>query len=174
MAAAAERGRLLHGLFERLPAVPEGDRRAAGLRWLAGRDGAAALVETALAVIEDAAFADLFAAGALAEAPVAGVVEGLVVSGTVDRLVVTPGTVTVVDFKTGRRVPETSGAIPAAHLRQMAAYVGVLRQVFPGRAVEGVLLYSEGPVVHRLTDALLDLHKPGFAGAQERLVPTDA
>jgi ATP-dependent helicase/nuclease subunit A len=169
MAAAAERGRLLHGLFERLPAVAEEDRRAAGLRWLAGREGAAALVETALAVIEDAAFADLFAADALAEAPVAGVVEGLVVSGTVDRLVVTPDTVTVVDFKTGRRVPDTPGTIPAAHLRQMAAYVGVLQQVFPGRSVEGVLLYSEGPVVHRLDPALLDRHKPGYADAQERL-----
>jgi hypothetical protein len=35
--------------------------------------------------------------------------------------------------------------------------------------VEGVLLYSEGPVIHRLDPALLDRHKPGFADAQERL-----
>jgi ATP-dependent helicase/nuclease subunit A len=115
-----------------------------------------------------------FVPDALAEAPVAGVVEGLVVSGTVDRLVVTDTRVTVIDFKTGRRVPQTPDAIPVAHLRQMAAYAGVLRQVFPGRAVEGVLLYSEGPVVHRLPEALLAAHKPGLAGQQERLHATGA
>ncbi len=170
LAAAAARGRLLHGLFERLPAITPDARRIAGLRWLGGQADADALVETSLGVIDHPDFADLFAPDALSEAPVAGVVEGLVVSGTVDRLVVTPDRVTVIDFKTGRRVPESTAAIPPAHLRQMAAYAGVLAQIFPGRAVEAVLLYSEGPVVHRLPDALLDAHKPGFEQAQEALL----
>ena len=164
LAAAALRGRLLHGLFERLPPLAPEVRRAAGLRWLAGREGAEALVASALAVIGDPALADLFAPDGLAEAPVAGVVDGLVVAGTVDRLVVGDTRVTVIDFKTGRRVPPTTDAIPAAHLRQMAAYVAVLAQVFPGRRIEAALLYSEGPVVHRLPEALLAAHKPGLGG----------
>jgi ATP-dependent helicase/nuclease subunit A len=74
--AAAERGTLLHGLFERLPAVAAADRRAAALGWLARNrisdlDQAAEIVDAALSVIEDERFADLFSPEALAEAPIA-------------------------------------------------------------------------------------------------------
>ena len=84
-------------------------------------------------------------------------------------LPITETAVTVVDYKTGRRVPQTLSAIPDHHLRQMSAYVGVLSQIFPDRAVAGALLYSEGPVLHRLPQALLDVHKPGYADAQDNL-----
>src|SRR3546814_10544127 len=55
-------------------------------------------------VIDDPAFADIFAPDALVEAPVAAVVGETVVAGTVDRLLVTDGHVRVIDFKTGSRV----------------------------------------------------------------------
>jgi ATP-dependent helicase/nuclease subunit A len=157
-ADAAERGRRLHGLFERLPGVAVEKRRAAGIAWL----GDAALVDAALAVIDDPAFADVFATGALAEAPIAGVVDGVVVSGVVDRLIVTDAAVTIVDFKTGR-VPRDGGAVPVHHLRQMAAYAAVVAQIFPDRAVGAALLYSAGPVLHRLSAADLARWKPGFS-----------
>ncbi len=111
MRAAAERGRLLHALFERLSAVPPDRRAAAAGRWLAGAGGVAdpderaELVRAALAVTENPEFADLFGPDSLAEAPVAAVVEGVVVAGTVDRLVVLPDRVRVIDFKTARRAP---------------------------------------------------------------------
>jgi ATP-dependent helicase/nuclease subunit A len=160
-ADAAERGRRLHGLFERLPGVAAGKRRAAGIAWL----GDAELVDAALAVIDDPAFADVFATGALAEAPIAGVVEGVVVSGVVDRLIVTDTAVTIVDFKTGR-VPRD---VPVHHLRQMAAYAAVVTQIFPDRAVGAALLYSAGPVLHRVSGADLARWKPGFSDLHENL-----
>src|SRR3546814_11725333 len=79
-ADAARRGSLLHGLFERLPAAPPARRRDLAEQWLArpGRepDSArrAALVDAAMRVIDDPAFADIFAPDAPAEAPVAAVV----------------------------------------------------------------------------------------------------
>src|SRR3546814_8924479 len=82
-------------LFERLPAAPPARRRDLAEQWLArpGRepDSArrAALVDAAMRVIDDPAFADIFAPDALAEAPVAAVVGETVVAGTVDRLLVT-------------------------------------------------------------------------------------
>lgn len=168
MRAAAERGRLLHALFERLPGVPRQSRRAAADRWLAGAGGVAdagaraALIDAALAVTEDARFAELFGPDALGEAPIAAVVaDGIVVSGTVDRLVVLPDRVRVVDFKTGRRAPASLAEIPPYHLRQMAAYVAALRVIFPGRTVEAALLYAAGPVLYALPEALLVEHKPG-------------
>jgi ATP-dependent helicase/nuclease subunit A len=163
-ADAAERGRRLHGLFERLPGVAADRRRAAGIAWL----GDAALVDAALAVIDDPAFSDVFATGALAEAPIAGVVDGVVVSGVVDRLIVTNTAVTIVDFKTGR-VPRDGGSVPVHHLRQMAAYAAVVAQIFPDRAVGAALLYSAGPVLHRLSGADLARWKPGFSDLHENL-----
>jgi ATP-dependent helicase/nuclease subunit A len=170
--AAAQRGRLLHQLFERLPDVPADQRAARADRWLlrsAGVEDEAlrrALVEDSCRLIGDPAHAALFAPGALAEAPIAAVVgEGIVVSGTVDRLRVGPDRILVADFKTGRHAPASIDEIPAPHLRQMAAYVEALKVVFPGRAVEAKLLYTAAPVLFNLPPALLDRHKPALERA---------
>jgi len=169
MFAAAERGRHLHALFERLPSLAPEARRAAALAWLGDIDGAEALIDTVSSILEDPAFAHVFAPDALAEVPVAGVVDGLVIAGTVDRLVVNEAAVQIVDFKTGRRVPETLDAVPEAHIRQMAAYATVLAGVFPGRTIAASLLYTEGPRLHALPPALLEVHKPRFADTQQSL-----
>ena len=175
MRRAAERGRLLHALFERLPDVAPTGRRAAADRWLAGAgqvsDAAerADLIDHALAVIDDPAHAALFSPEALAEAPIAAVVGEQVIAGTVDRLLVTDRFVHVVDFKTGRAVPTDAKTVPTAHLRQMAAYAAALGTIFPDREIRSSLLYSAGPRLIDLPPELLAPHKPGFAPAQEKL-----
>lgn len=175
MRAAAERGRLLHALFERLPAVAPDARAGAADRWLersAGIEDFAErrnLTDAALRVLNDSAFADLFGPDALAEAPIAAVVGGDVVSGTVDRLLVTAERVRVIDFKTGRRVPATVDAIPDYHVRQMAAYAAALAVVFPGRAIEAGLLYTAAPVLHWLPAGTLARNKPGYRTEDQSL-----
>ena len=112
-------------------------------------------------MIADPRFAALFAPDALAEAPIAAVVAGgLVVSGTVDRLRIMADRILVADFKTGRNAPAALDAIPAAHLRQMAAYRAALRIIFPDRPVEAALVYTAAPILHVLPDALLDTYAP--------------
>ncbi|MDF7777378.1 PD-(D/E)XK nuclease family protein, partial [Sphingomonas sp. AOB5] len=144
-------------------------------RWLAGAGGVsdagtrAELARAALAVTEDTRFADLFGPDALAEAPIAAVVDTVVVAGTVDRLVVTPERIRIVDFKTGRRAPATLADVPLYHLRQMAAYAAALRVIFPDRAVEAALLYTAGPVLHDLPAELLAEHKPRFVATEQSL-----
>jgi len=175
MRRAAERGRLLHALFERLPDLPVAERGEAAARWLARQAGdldeaaRAALIDHALAVLDDPAHAALFGPDALAEAPIAAVVDGQVIAGTVDRLLVTPGQVHLVDFKTGRHIPAAPGDVPLAHVRQMAAYAAALAVIFPGRAQRISLLYSAGPRLIDLPPALLDAHKPRFEGAEHIL-----
>ncbi len=163
MRAAAERGRILHALFERLPAVRPEDRLAAARRWLSAQlvDDAEALITSALAVIEHPDLASVFAQDALAEAPLAGVVEGQVIAGTVDRLIVTDTQVTVVDYKTGRRVPGDEAGVPTYHKAQMAAYAAVLEGIFPGRTVQAALLYTSGPKLITLSAATLAAWRPG-------------
>ena len=175
MMEAARRGRLLHALFERLPAVAVDRRQAAGERWLtqsagvSDADVAKALVAQACAIIGDPAHAELFSEDALAEAPIAAVVGEEVVAGTVDRLLVLPDRVRVVDFKTGRRVPNDLGSLPEHHIFQMAAYVAALETVFPDRPVEAALLYTSGPRLFPLPAELIARHKQSFAGQQEKV-----
>ena len=172
--AAAERGRLIHALFQRLPPVAPDQRAAAADRWLATVGGVEDAVERARligdvsAIIDDPDFAALFGVDALAEAPIAATLQdGLVVSGTVDRLLVAPDVIRVVDFKTGRRVPERLADVPAYYLRQMAAYAAALGVIFPGRRIEAALVYTAGPVLFDLPVALLEKHKPRFAAREQ-------
>lgn len=167
MRRAAERGRLLHQLFERLPGVPPDLRRDVAGQWLERSAGIAeaglrdALVADACRVIEDPAFAALFGPDALAEAPIAAVIAGgLVVAGKADRLRIDDDQVLVADFKTGRRIPAALADIPPAHLRQMAAYRAALRVIFPDRSVRAALLYTAAPALLALPDELLDAHAP--------------
>ncbi|MDT8758310.1 double-strand break repair helicase AddA [Sphingomonas psychrotolerans] len=175
MRLAAERGRLLHALFERLPALAPDARAAAADRWLAGPGGVEnpearnAIADAALAVIEDSRFTELFAPDALAEAPIAAVVDGLVVSGTVDRLVVGADVVRVVDFKTARRAPASLKAIPPYHLRQVTAYAAALAVIFPGKRIEAALLYTAGPRLHILPAELLAAQKADLVATEQSL-----
>jgi len=174
MRAAAERGRLIHALFERLPSVAVSDRARAADRWLADvgqvsdAGERAAIADAARRVIDDPAYADLFGAQALAEAPISAVLaNGMVVAGTVDRLLVTETSVRVVDFKTGRQVPRSVEAAPTYHLRQMAAYAAALAVIFPGRAIEAALLYTGGPMLLPLSADLLERHKPSYRAVEQ-------
>ncbi|WP_176591120.1 double-strand break repair helicase AddA [Sphingobium sp. EM0848] len=183
MRDAAERGRWLHRLFERLADVPPDSRRIRADSWLAQQglgDPARRhdVIEQALRVIEDSQFAALFGADSLAEAPIAAVVGEAVIAGTVDRLRISDDLVQLVDFKTGRISPLTVEEVPLAHIRQMAAYAAALQVIFPDRRIEASLLYTAAPRLIPLRPELLARHKPGFSDAQENLplptVETDA
>jgi len=174
MREAAERGRLIHALFERLPAVPVAERAAAADRWLASAGGVAdaatraALVSGVLQVLADPAYADLFDGEALTEAPITATLPGgLVVAGTVDRLLIEPDRVRLVDYKTGRVPQGQPDDVPVYHLRQMAAYVAALRVIFPGREVEAALLYTAGPLLVPLPAAVLYANKPRLRATEQ-------
>ena len=174
MRTAAERGRLIHALFERLPALAPDRRAAAADRWLSAVGQVAdaslrsELIATVLAVLDDPAHGDLFGANSLGEAPISAVVPGgYVIAGTVDRLLVEPDRVRVIDFKTGRRVPLELDEVPVFHLRQMAAYAEALGVIFPGRRIEAALLYTAAPRLFDLPEDVLASHKPGFAAMEQ-------
>lgn len=166
---AARRGTLVHKLLERLPDVVAAAREDAGRGWLErhaadlpaqDRD---ALLGSALAVLGNPDWADLFGPDSLAEVPVAAVVGGQVVAGTIDRLVIEPGRVRLVDYKSARRPPDRIDAVPRGVLRQMGAYAAALEATFPGRAVEVALLYTAVPRLIAVPAEVLAAHKPDLA-----------
>src|SRR5690606_31055617 len=139
------RGRMIHGLLQRLPEIDAAKRREAALAWLRRQGVEASLAEAyateALNVIEDARFAAVFGPSSRAEAPIIGEAAGRPVRGIVDRLAVGADHVLVLDFKTDRPAPQTAEATPDAYVLQLALYRAVLRQIFPGRAVRCALLW---------------------------------
>ena len=166
--AALLRGRLMHTLLQHLPALPDGQRASAARMFLSrpAHGISAAQAETlaaqALAVLRDPDLAGLFGPDARAEQPLAGLADGVVVTGQVDRMLVAADRVLLCDFKTGRAAPASPEQVPVLYLRQMSAYRALLAALHPGRTLDCLLVWTEGPSVMRLPERLLELHRPGL------------
>ncbi len=172
---AFARGLLIHRLLQGLPDLPEPAREAACRRYLAapghGLDTAAQneIADVVLRILGDPSLSALFGPGSRAEVPMSGLVYGRAVSGQVDRLLVTDDHVWVLDYKTNRPAPAHEDQVALAHCRQMVLYRAIVRAVFPTRHVQCCLLWTDGPQLMPLSDALLDrtlAHWPGMVASQ--------
>ncbi len=161
-----KRGRLVHRMLQGLPDLPPARRAAAAAAFAArplhdlGTEAQKEIVREVLAVLEHPQWAEVFGPGSAAEVPVSAVIGGRVVSGQIDRLLVTESTVTVVDYKTDRPAPADAAAVPTVYYRQMAAYRAALRSIYPERRIRCALLWTDGPHLMELDDALLERHAP--------------
>jgi ATP-dependent helicase/nuclease subunit A len=162
--ARLRRGRLIHCLLQYLPELPEADRRAAGEAMLAREPNLtpaqrAEMLRAAEGVLSEPGLQVLFGPGGRAEAAVIGtsdaLPEGTVINGRVDRLVVTRDRVLVIDFKTDQPAPERVEDVAYSYVLQMAAYAAVLSTAYPGRTVETVLCWTDGPKMMHLPEAML-------------------
>jgi ATP-dependent helicase/nuclease subunit A len=158
------RGEIIHRLLQLLPDVAPDERTVAAGRLLARErdlddEQRAEMAAAALAVLGDERFAAVFGPGSRAEIALAGAASrlppGLAVSGRVDRLLVEDRRVLVADFKTNRPAPATVEAADPAYIRQMAVYWALLSEIFPGRAVEAALIWTDGPKLMPIPENLM-------------------
>jgi ATP-dependent helicase/nuclease subunit A len=164
-ATALARGRLLHLALEHLPALPPEGRGADLLALLeaaedapaaGGREVLADLVLQAETLVAAPHLAPLWAPATLAEVVLAAELPRLGrLRGAVDRLIVAPDAVTAVDFKTNRLVPARPEEVPEGLLRQMGAYVAMLRAVYPDREARAAILWTRGARLMELPGDLL-------------------
>ena len=148
------RGEIIHRLLQLLPDLAP-DARVDGAQRLLMRERdltdaqRTEMAGAALAVLNDPIFAEVFAPGSRAEVALAGAAArlpaGLAVSGRVDRLRVTADRVLVIDFKTNRPAPARIEDADKAYVIQMAVYRAVLAEIFPGRAIDAALVWTDGP-----------------------------
>ena len=163
------RGRLVHALLQSLPEHPEAGWEELSRRFLARRapglsaEQQEATLQEVLDLLRQGWMREALGPGSLAEAPLAGEVNGRLIAGQVDRLKVEPDRVLVLDYKTNRPPPEHVADVASLYLRQMAAYRTLLRAAFPGRVVECALVWTYGARFMELPDAVLDPHVPGEA-----------
>jgi ATP-dependent helicase/nuclease subunit A len=164
---AARRGKLIHALFEQYDGRDLEQFGADALAWLKRNEAAgeldhAEIVAQIMSVLGNNEWAALFSKAARAEVPLAALVGTTVISGRVDRLLVEHNRIRLIDFKTGRKVPQNPGEVPVPILRQMAHYVAALEAIFPGREVEASLLYTSGPALLKLDQDLPAGYKPNL------------
>ncbi|QJE71712.1 double-strand break repair helicase AddA [Aerophototrophica crusticola] len=164
-----KRGTLIHKLLQVLPDMEPARRREAALAWLSRpthglEEGQREeIAGEAIRVLDDPHFAPLFGPGSRAEVPLVGLVGSgsrKALSGQIDRLCVTDDAVWIVDYKTNRPPPTREEDVPAVYLAQMAAYRAALRQVYPGKQVRCVLLWTDGPFTLELSPTRLDEYDP--------------
>jgi ATP-dependent helicase/nuclease subunit A len=163
---ALARGRLLHRLMQSLPDIPAAHRAEAARNYLTrnakefSADEQDQIAAKVLAILEDARFAALFAAGSRAEVPIVGRVDRggvpLPVAGQVDRLAVTEDAVLIADFKTNRDAPRRPEDVPKAYIAQLALYGALLSRLYRGKPVRAALVWTDIPNLMEISAASLD------------------
>jgi ATP-dependent helicase/nuclease subunit A len=168
---ARQRGQLIHHLLQHVPAVEPARRQAVADRLAAARFAGLAdsirteAIAATLGLIADPRFATLFGSDAKAEVDIAGKIEidGALrdVAGRIDRLSLSPTEVVLVDFKTGHP-PRDITDVPENHLRQLAVYQALLRDIYPDRRVTAAVIWTNLPAIavlseDRLTSALASI-----------------
>ncbi len=162
------RGVLIHKLFEILPEVSSASRAEVAARFLERQgdlnaDQRSEMAAAVLAVLSDACFAEAFGPASRPEVALAGQIgvtaagEALMRSGRIDRLVVTPERVVIIDYKSNRPAPDRAEDAAISYQRQMAGYVALLRKIYPDRAIEAALLWTDGPKLTPLSETLVNL-----------------
>ncbi|GGE44756.1 double-strand break repair helicase AddA [Marinicauda pacifica] len=163
--ARFRRGAVIHKLLQTLPDIEPDRRQESARRYLQSRQDLEPwqrdeiLAET-LGVLSDSRFAPIFGPGSRAEVAITGSAPGLppgvTVNGQIDRLVVTERDVLIIDYKTNRPPPAQPEDVAPVYLGQMAAYRALLKALHPGKPVHCALLWTDGPRLMALPDALLD------------------
>ena len=159
--ARFKRGLLVHKLLETLPGLAPEKRAAAAAAWLARPvheldcETQADIAAETLRVLGHANFAGLFGPDSLAEVSLSGVIDAQVVSARLDRLLVTDDEVLVIDYKTNRPAPTDPNLVPEHYLAQMATYRALLSRIYPTKRIRCLLLWTDGPHVMELNDAIL-------------------
>jgi ATP-dependent helicase/nuclease subunit A len=161
-----KRGLLVHRLLQTLPQLLPAERAAAAQRFLAlpvhalGADEQADICRETMTVLENPEFAALWGPAAQAEVPVVGLIGGRALSGQIDRIVVTDERVLIIDYKTIRPPPQSEDEVAPVYLQQLASYRAALERIYPDRPVACAILWTEGPRLMPISDALLERHLP--------------
>lgn len=169
-AAAMERGTAIHALLQYLPDIEPERREELAMEFMSGRgfrrSVVVTLVRDTMRVLDDPSLAGIFSSEAMAEVPVVGIVDDVEIAGVVDRMSVGEDRVIFVDFKTDRYPAQRGKIVPQAYRVQTEAYGKVLAQAFPGRSIEGYIVWTSTGVVAQAVQVGSQALKPNAAGAR--------
>jgi ATP-dependent helicase/nuclease subunit A len=138
---AMARGTQIHLLLEHLPMVAKDQRHKLGLQLLQTDD--ATLVDEVIVLIEKPELGWLWDTNALTEVVITADIPKIGrIHGAIDRLIIGPDTITAVDYKSNRLVPDAPEETPIGLQRQLAAYDHALREIYPDHQITTTILWT--------------------------------
>lgn len=150
---ALQKGKLVHRMLQMLTEFSDTERETAAHRYAERaarfwpKPEREKLVLSVMSVLSHADLAPVFSARSQSEVSIMGTLalegQDFAISGRIDRLVETEGRVIIMDYKTNRKPPADAEAVPLAHRAQLAIYREILKPLYPGKAVDCVLVYTE-------------------------------
>jgi len=160
------RGNLIHKLLQYLPTVKPGQRQKVAQKYLTNHGNGFSpqehveILAEIQAILTDKRFADVFAPGSLAEAPIVARIktrsgQAVMVNGQIDRLVIQDHKILIVDYKTNKPPPVTLRNVNPQYIRQMAAYRLALREIYPNHTIYAGLLWTHNAVLMEIEESLL-------------------
>ncbi len=169
------RGEIIHRLLQLLPDLPAEARPAAAARLMEKEPDLSAeqrdeMIAAALGVLDDPVFAEVFGPGSRAEAAIAGAAQGPAQGA--QRLRPHRPDDHHEGPRAGGRLQDQPPPAPAriedadsAYLTQMAVYWAVLSDIFPGRKVEAALVWTDGPRLMPVPQAVIEARLSALKGA---------
>jgi ATP-dependent helicase/nuclease subunit A len=169
--AARKEGLALHALLQHLGRVERRQWETVAPRALEtllphAPERHASVARKAIAILDRLDFSHLFGPESRAEVPFlfdlrqAG--RPVRVSGRIDRLVVDDSTVLVVDYKSDAKAARSVAEVPGNYLTQVGLYALVATQLFPGRTVQGAILWTELELLMNLPSQVLEAARADF------------
>ncbi|MEO0327158.1 MAG: double-strand break repair helicase AddA [Pseudomonadota bacterium] len=165
-AYALKRGTYIHKLLQYLPGLEPATYRETALAYLERQapnwsiSARESVLLSVLGILEAKEFAHFFSTGSKAEIAIAGKLvtqSGVrMISGQIDRLCVSENSVTVLDYKTNRDVPDSPQNAPVEYITQLSLYRELVQQIYPDRNVECALLWTNVPQLMVIPNALMD------------------
>ena len=140
---ARARGTAIHLLLEHLPKADPAEWPLLAATLIPDAGICAQALDEVARVLRAPDLSAIFAPDALAEVAITGDFAGRRLVGSIDRLIVTPGQITLIDFKSNRLVPADPAQVPEGLLRQMGAYAHLLAQIYPGRILHPAILWTK-------------------------------
>ena len=151
---SSRRGRAIHRLLEELGSAPPQERRALAEKRAAGLHMTVSEAQSFADALSDPDLAPYLGETSQAEVDIVGVLGKVQVNGRVDRLAITPQGIWVLDYKSDRSTGES--LLPThPYASQMATYVALLRQAYPGRRVTAALFWTTHKRLEILSETLL-------------------
>ncbi len=150
------RGNVTHSLLQILPDIDEG-HRAQAIRTYVSRPAFAfsqdvqdSITAEVLDILHHPDYAVLFGPKSMAEVPITGLIDGKLMTGQIDRLYVDDDIVKIVDYKSNRPSPTQIEDVPAQYIKQMASYRSAISDIYPNRAIETYLLWTDTARIMRV------------------------
>ncbi len=160
------RGNATHLLLQHLPGISQDARHQASMHLLSrhlpesSAPAKQEIIREVEAILTHPELVPLFSHASIAEVPVTGMAGDRLVSGQIDRLAVSETEVIIADYKTHRNPPTALEDVPVRYLRQMAAYRHLLQEIYPGKTIRCVLIWTQGARWMELPDFILEPHAP--------------